>query len=569
MAKGDQKEKRQFSRVSTPNDLNPDEIFLDASNLPKFNTSQLEGRLERPITKTTVYFVAAVGLLVFLVFIGRLHSIQIGDGSHYAALSENNRLKHTTIFSERGIILDRQGTILARNAKNEGEPAFLKRTYIDLPGLGHILGYVSYPKKDRSGAYYERDIRGMDGVEKAYNDELAGGNGIKIIETNALGDIQSESLFEPPRNGDNLTLSIDARLQPKLFELIKNTAETFGFSGGGAVFMDAENGEIIAMTSYPEFNSNVMTIGKDSATIRSYGADKRNPFLNRITDGLYTPGSIVKPFIAIAALNEKVITPEKKILSTGSISVPNPFDSTKKTVFRDWRPQGLVDIRQAIAVSSDVYFYEIGGGFENQAGLGINNIEKYLKMFGFGQSFDDPYLSGEPGIIPNPAWKAENFSGEIWRIGDTYNSSIGQYGFQVTPIQSVRAIAAVANGGKLLTPTVVRKTNFQIEPPQIIPATASEWRVVREGMRKAVEEGTAKGLDLSQVEVAAKTGTAELGTIKKYVNSWVIGFFPYKNPRYAFAAIMERGPYENTIGALYVIRQFLEWLAINTPEYLK
>ena len=156
----------------------------------------------------------------------------------------------------------------------------------------------------------------------------------------------------------------------------------------------------------------------------------------------------------MGALTEGVIDPYKKILSTGSISIPNPYFPDQKTVFKDWKAHGWTDMREAIAVSSDVYFYEIGGGFESQKGLGIVNIEKYAQLFGIGQKTGIDLPDEKGGIIPGPEWKIKNFKGEPWRIGDTYNTVIGQYGFQVTPLEMVRAISAIANYGTLVTPAL-------------------------------------------------------------------------------------------------------------------
>ena len=241
----------------------------------------------------------------------------------------------------------------------------------------------------------------------------------------------------------------------------------------------------------------------------------------------------------------------------------NPHNVVKATI------EALMKLRDAIAVSSNVYFYEIGGGFGDQEGLGIKNIEKYMRMFGFGEKTDvypDEILEEKSGVIPNQEWKEENFDGEQWRIGDTYHTAIGQYGFQVTALQLARAVGAIANGGRLYKPTLLLGEGGQSDRASV---RKKYYPVVREGMRQAVTDGTAKGLYIPQVKVAAKTGTAQLGTTKTYVNSLVVGFFPYDNPKYAFAVIMEKGKQSNTIGALYIMRQLLEWMAENTPEYLE
>lgn len=272
--------------------------------------------------------------------------------------------------------------------------------------------------------------------------------------------------------------------------------------------------------------------------------------------------------MSIAALNEGIITPEKQILSTGSISIQNPYNPQLKAVFNDWKAHGWVDMRRAIAVSSDVYFYEIGGGYEGQKGMGISNIEKYSRMFGFGSVTGIDLADEKIGTIPNPEWKAKMFKGEDWRIGDTYHTVIGQYGFQVTLVQAVRSIAAIANGGTLLTPHLLKEPHQEYATSQI-PISDDKFKVGREGMRDAVLGGTVVGLNVPYVEVAGKTGTAEIDAGKKYVNSWVVGFFPYENPKYAFAVVMERGPHANTVGGVFVMRQMFDWMHVNTPEYLK
>ena len=547
------------------NEIDPDQIFLDSSNLPKFDNHQFEGRIISPISKRNIAFLSIFFILIFSIFTVKVWGLQIKEGEKYSAKSENNRLRHVTVFSQRGVVYDRNEKELAWNIFKE-DKEFALRKYIDLPGFSHILGYIKYPAKDSSGFYYNENYVGKTGVEKFFNDSLSGENGLKITETDALGKIESESIIRPPKEGGNIKLSIDAKVQNKLYESIAGLAERAGFSGGVGVIMDIRNGEVLSMVNYPEYSSQIMSDGNDSETIKIYSEDKNKPFLNRAVDGLYTPGSIVKPFVALGALTEKVISSSDNIFSGGSITIPNIYDPSKPSVFTEIKLHGYVDMRKAIAVSSNVYFYQIGGGYENQKGIGIYNIEKYMKMFGFGANFQDGFFSGKSGIIPNPEWKKETFGDSNWRIGDTYNTSIGQYGFQTTPMQAVRAVSAIANGGKLLNPSIILNSNNT--DTISIDIKNEDFQVVREGMRGAVLYGTATGLNILQVEVAAKTGTAELGSSKKFVNSWVIGFFPYENPKYAFTVLMERGPSVNLIGGLYVMRELFDWMSINTPDYL-
>jgi penicillin-binding protein 2 len=570
--------------------LDPDEIFLDSKNLQNFDRQQFEGRIEKPIPKKTINFLGIFFVLIILTFGARLIYLQMQKGDMYRERSEENILEKVNIFTERGIIYDRNGNELAWNKKTEdnmNDPSALYTRAYMTPGFSHILGYVSYPIKDSNGNYWQDEFKGVDGLEKQYNDLIKGENGSKIIEINARGVINSENIVNSPKQGSDLKTSIDSKIQTELFKLIKNLSENNNFSGGAGIIMNVQNGEIITSTSFPEYDSEILSLGKDTSKINSYLTDKRKPFIDKIISGLYTPGSIVKPFLGLGALVEGVIDPYKKILSTGSISIPNPYFPDQKTVFKDWRANGWTDMAEALAVSSDVYFYEIGGGFENQKGLGIANIEKYAKLFGFGNKTGVDLPDETKGTIPNPEWKILNFNGDAWRIGDTYHTAIGQYGFQVTPIEMVRAVSSIANGGKLLTPHLL--LNSTEKPASNASRSDSGWQgntgeenqnnlnnipkeyfdTIQKGMRQAVTDGTATSLNVPYVKVAVKTGTAQLGVAKNKVNSWVIGFFPYENPKYAFTVMMEAGPTTNSVNASTVIRELLDWMSVNTPEYFK
>ncbi len=561
---------KQLSR-----EIDPDEIFLDDQNLPSFDRDQFEGRIEKPIGITSIIGIFLVFIVVLLVFLGKVVSLQVIQGEELLRKSENNRLNHTPLFAMRGVIFDRTGEPLAWNSFSENTEqsttteklSFPRRSYISSAGFGHVLGYVNYPKKDSKGNYYQSEIIGKDGLEEYYNSLLTGKNGLQIVEVDALGHVQSGSIIEEPKNGHMITLGIDARVQEKLHTTIRGLAMDRGFMAGAGVIMDIESGEILALTSYPEYDSSILSEGTDKKSIQGYMLDKRAVFLDRAVSGVYTPASTLKPMMAIAALNEGIITPEKQILSTGSISIQNPYNPELKTVFNDWRVNGWTDMRRAIAVSSNVYFYSIGGGFDGQKGIGIANIEKYSRMFGLGSTTGIDLAGEKSGTVPSPEWKAKVFKGEPWRLGNTYHTIIGQYGFQTTLIQVVRAIAAVANSGTLVTPHII------IDPVRefsksIISIPAEYFEVARGGMRMAVLDGTVAGLNVPYVTVAGKTGTAEVGASKKYVNSWIVGFFPYEKPRYAFAVVMERGPSNNTIGGVSVMRVLLDWMQENTPEYL-
>ncbi len=573
---------RKFKKGIKNTFVDPDEIFLDSKNLQNFNRQQFEGRIEKPIPKKTISFVGIFFLVIILIFGARLIYLQVQNGYAYKKRSENNILKRVNIFTERGIIYDRNKKELAWNNKVDlgaelplGSSAPTIRSYLS-PGFSHVLGYVSYPIKDAQGNYWQDKFIGKDGLEKEYDNKVKGENGSKIVEVDAKGIVHSENIINSPKQGSDLTTSIDSRIQTQLFSIIKNLSQGNGFSGGAGVLIDAQNGEIITDVSFPEYNSEILSLGKDESKINGYLTDKKKLFLDRTVSGLYTPGSIMKPFFALGALAEGIIDPSKKILSTGSISIPNPFFPEQKSVFKDWRVNGWTDMAQALAVSSDIYFYTIGGGFGDQRGLGIDNIGKYTKLFGIAEKTGVDLPNEKRGTIPSPQWKIENFKGDPWRIGDTYNTAIGQYGFQVTPMEMARATGAIANYGKLVTPHfILGDTNLGVLPPlggrtpKFIDIKKEYFDVVHDGMRQAVTYGTAVALNVPYVQVAAKTGTAQLGVSNTRVNSWIIGFFPYENPKYAFTIMMEAGPKTNSVSASTVMRQLLDWMSVNTPEYFK
>ena len=390
-------------------------------------------------------------------------------------------------------------------------------------------------------------------------------NGAKLTEVSVTGNVESQSTLEPAENGAKLTLSIDSRVQEVFYNQLADAAEKSGFKAGAGVIMDTKTGEVLASVSYPGFDSNVMTEGKDSALITSYLQSKRQPFLDRPSSGLYAPGSVVKPFIATGVLQEKIIDPLKQIFTVGYLSLPNPYDPAHPSIFKDWKDQGYVDLRKAIAVSSDVYFYIVGGGFGAQAGLGISRIDEYLTKFLFGVPIDG-FFAGPSGTIPSPEWKKQNFNGEEWRVGNTYHTAIGQYGFQATPFQLVRAMTGIANEGMIVTPTIVK--GEQGTKIDVVGIDKKYYKIVKEGMRMAVTEQTAIALNIPGVEVAAKTGTAQVGADNSRVNSLVEGFFPYQNPKYVFVVVLENGPTTYAVSSMRAMSSTLSWMKENTPEYL-
>jgi penicillin-binding protein 2 len=562
-------------------EIAPDEVLLDSSNLPNFDTAQFEGRIGKPISSIALYGVGIFFALCIGVFVFQAGKLQITQGTEYRERGERNILRPVPLFAGRGVIYDRNGVTLAWNAPHEvldtsreatstsmfSTDLVSQREYATSSGLAHVLGYVKYPSKDTNGFYYQGDFQGIDGSEEYFNERLRGINGSRLVEVDARGKALSYNTIRPPQQGESVTLSIDARVQSALYRNIRDIAERVGFTGGAGVIMDIHTGELLALTSFPEYDSQIMSDKTDTPAVRAMLNDSRLPFLDRAVDGQYTPGSIIKPYMALAALNEKVIEPSTVITTTGSISIPNPYDKTKSTIFRDWKSHGPVDMKRAIAASSDVYFYIVGGGYKDQKGLGTARIDSYLSKFGFGQPIAISFVRGKSGVIPTPTWKKKTFD-EEWYLGDTYNTSIGQYGFLVTPVQMVRAVASIANGGEILTPSIEKTHTPHVESVVDIPE--KYFKIVREGMRMGVMPGgTGVALNVPYVNIASKSGTAELGVAKDKVNSWITGFWPYENPRYAFAVMLEKGSVHNLIGAAAATRQQLDWMHDNTPEYFE
>ena len=572
-------------------EIAPDEIFLDSSNLPGRDDPQFEARVVRPLGNRAIASVGIAFIAATLVFAARSFELGVVHGKTYAQVSRENRLDHSLVFAIRGVISDRTGRQLAWNAApapeapslarspsatssaarpEAGSGVFSLRRYADMPGLSHILGFVRYPKADSAGHWWREEMLGVSGAELVFNDVLAGENGTLMVETDAFGNKEEQSIIELARNGEDVALSIDAEVQSRLFSYVSAHAARQGFTGGAAAIMDVRTGELLALTSFPEYDNAAFTKG-DAAAVRAASADPRTPLLNRAVSGLYAPGSIVKPIFAAAALNEGVVAPETKILSTGAITIPNPYDPSKPSVYRDWTVHGLVDMREAIAVSSDEYFYQIGGGYGSQRGLGIRLLDECARLFGLGSPSGVELLGEEAGVIPTPEWKAAVFGeDDPWRIGNTYHTAIGQYGFQITPLQAVSFIAAIANGGELLRPSI-RASSTPVSAPVGIPDDFLQ--VVRDGMWLAVtsdrRDATVKVLNIPGFAIAAKTGTAQIGARNQWINSWSAGFWPADDPRYAYAVVLEKAPAGTLSGAAPALRPFFEWLIAAHPEYVR
>ena len=542
--------------------------MVDTASSRHFNAGRLEGKFELPLAKRNIMIVAGLCVIISVLFLSKLFTLQVLHGAEYNELSINNTVFNNPIIAERGVLYDRNGEMIAWNEfDTTGTYSFPVRTYTNRVGLGQLVGYVSYPARDSNGFYYDTEYTGISGSESAYNQVLRGKNGTQIVELNALQEIVAAYEVEAPQAGKPVHLSVDVELSEAFYKLIATSSAQAGFRSGAGAIMDVKTGELVAMTSFPSYDPEVMADGDEMAIIESYNNDDRLPFLNKVHGGVFTPGSVVKPFMAYAALAEEIISPTKEILSTGQITVPNPYNPSNPSIFKDWRAHGLVDIRKAIAFSSNVYFYYVGGGFQDQEGIGINAMNEYFSLFGFGKPTGFTLANEQVGTVPSRTWKEEVF-GEPWRLGDTYLTAIGQFGWQATPLQMLVAYAALANGGTFFEPHLNKDV---VGTSETKPLDKDILNIIREGMRMTVNYngGTARGLERSDVAIAAKSGTAEVGVDNAFVNSWAVGYWPYEDPQYAFVLMMEHAPRSNRLGATTIMGTLFDWMDEYTPEYLE
>ncbi len=248
----------------------PDEVFLDAENIPNFDRGRFEGKIEKPIDKKTFFMVSVFFGAIVLIFLGKIFSLQVLQGKTFAFRSENNRLMPISILPNRGIIYDRNNNKLAWNGPNS-------RVYLNLPGMAHVVGYVGFPTKNdfqNNDKTLSKETLGKDGIEKKYNSILSGVSGLKLIEEDSQNNMVSESVQKNPKNGGDIVLSIDSGIQSKLFKIIKSVVKKRSFHGGAGIILDVNNGEIISLANYPEYNSKILSDGKPINKIKGFRSEE-------------------------------------------------------------------------------------------------------------------------------------------------------------------------------------------------------------------------------------------------------------------------------------------------------
>lgn len=449
-----------------------------------------------------------------------------------------------------------------------------RRVYQDSYAYSHVLGFVGKISNEDLRSRPElkgEELVGKGGTEAFYDVFLRGRRGKKIIEVDASGRESRFRLMQKAKQGNSLVISLDKGLQDAAFRILDNHLN--GNKGASIVIADPQNGEILSLISYPSFNINKFGYDLSSEEFKKVLNDPLKPLFNRAISGEFPSGSTIKPLIAAAVLEEKIIDPQKQIFDPGYLDVPHPYHPGEYSRFFDWKPHGWVDLYDALAVSANVYFYIVGGGYDKQAGLGIERIKRYATTFGLGSRLGIDLEGEKTGLFPDPEIKRIiEPQNPVWRIGDTYNVSIGQGGVKVTPLQMAMAASAIANGGTLWWPHLLKEIKDEngnivkkIEPRPIrtnIVSPKTLMHVIK-GMRRAVTDGTAKLLSSLPVKAAAKTGTAQAGS--GLPHAWVTAFAPVENPEISVTVMVEHAGEGSTV-AMPITYEILKWYFENRPK---
>ena len=468
-------------------------------------------------------------------------------------LKENLSREEALLLEEE--IIHIPGLTVAKRARREYKSSFT---------MSHLLGYmgkISEGELEKNPDHHLSDWIGKTGLEASYENELKGQDGIEQIEVDSTGNIERvlvDDSNREPVTGDNISLYLDLDLQQKTYEYLQQGMTEVSnltgtpSSGAVAIAMNPKTGGILSMVSIPAYDNNEFAQGISGNRYQEIANDPSKPMFNRSISGEYPPGSTIKIVHATAGLAE------------GAVSENTAFDTPEAIEigewrFPDWKDHGYTDIRRAISESNNIFFYSIGGGFGPINGLGINKLKSWWQKFGLGEHSGIDLTGEADGLLPDPDWK-EKVIKEPWYIGDTYHVAIGQGDLLVTPLQMLQATSVIANGGKLMKPTLAQKMtdnqgvvvqefgnnvlNQQVADPAII-------QIVQQGMRGTMQPGGSAysvfGGDFP-VEVAGKTGTAQFFNNAK-THAWFECYAPYNDPQIALIVMIEGGGGGNEIAA--------------------
>lgn len=436
--------------------------------------------------------------------------------------------------------------------------ARLKRHYPFGATAVHALGYVGkinskeYTKIDQA-RYQGTDIIGKLGIEQFYESQLHGYPGLKQIETNARGRILNQTETQPAISGQDLQLTLDIDLQQYIETLLNNKK-------AAVVVLQPQSGEILAYVSSPMYDPNLFVDGISHTNYQALLKDRNHPLINRVINGQYPPGSTIKPFVGLTALERNQITPQKKIFDPG-------YFIYKEHRYRDWKRtgHGWVNLDDSIAQSCDTYFYELG------LKMGIDMIHDGLYPFGFGHTTGIDLFGESDGILPSKAWKMEE-RGKSWFNGETIIAAIGQGYFLSTPLQLAKSSAILANRGGIVQPHLVKNSREQRKNEQIPIVNNQNWEKVIQAMTHVMHKPNGTAYRYAQnlnFKMAGKTGTAQVFSLKEgdydaeniedrlRDHSLFIGFAPVNNPEVAISVIMENSTQKAAPVATKILNYYL------------
>lgn len=506
--------------------------------------------------------------------------LKISDDDFNKAIKKIDYASYEPLLIKENITRDETLIINSRDADLLGVVVEKNpiRDYQFSSTFAHMMGYIGKiteeeldEKQNASKKYLLNDYIGKQGLELSYEETLKGTNGQQQVEVDSTGRVKKIVKQDEPQAGNDIVLSINKDFQIQLEKSLKAGAEVTGSKKAAAIAMNPQNGEILGYVSLPTYDNNLFAKGISEKDYRQIANDENKPLIDRIINGLYPPASTIKPVVASAALTEGLIDQNTTVDDKGSIKVPNKYNPDIIYNFVGWNLQGLgpVNIYSAIAKSSDIYFYYVGGGFDEFPGLGEKKLEEYYKKFGMGAQTGIDLPNESEGLIPNPAWK-EKTKNEVWYLGDTYHMAIGQGDVLSTPLQVANWTSIFANGGTFYKPHLVKKvinnqqnmiseTEPRIIRENFIPQGHIE--TVRQAMKQTVEDGSARMLQGLKVSSAGKTGTAEhSGSDKNH--AWFTVFAPYENPEIVLTVLVEEG-IGGESAAVPIAKEVLQWYFDN------
>jgi penicillin-binding protein 2 len=591
----------KFKIRESGREIDPSEILLDS--LAKSKESQFgisEKKLETPISRKVLQGFLVSFFLILSFFFAKTFQMQVIEGKEYLLMSKENQFAIRSIAAERGVIYDsnmnqlvfnqpsfdlsvltsslpkeesERNRILKRAAEITGKDYQEIKKMVEESKLAELvivkdishqniillesekenlqgLEIISNAKREYfSGSLfshilgYKRQTGQTAGLESYYDDILTSKEGELYIERDALGKPISKEIASMPESGNSLVLWLNSGLQEIIASSLANSMERVGGTGAAAVAIDPKTGGVLALVSLPSYDSNLFSQGISQEDWQKLQNDSGDPLFNRVISGYgYPTGSSIKPIIGVAALEEEVISADTKIPCPLEICIENPyFEDAEPQCYADWKYHGASDIERAIAESVNTFFYQIGGGYEDFKGLGPTKIKEWLSKFNWGTATGIDLPKEGDGILPDLE--------DEWTTGDTYHLSIGQGPFSITPIQVVSAFAAIANGGKIYQPQIVKtvvdsqKEIIEEKDPkiaEILPVLQSNLETVRQGMKQAVTsaDGSSHALNSLFVEAAAKTGTSQTAKEDVYHN-WITVFAPYDDPQIVLTIVVE------------------------------